>query len=132
MIGIVFVTVIAWIPGHAASYFGEGSSIKGGQTRLETFKQIVRAPSVGRTGLALDFKGFSNGHVSSSPVHLTEPRNKNPDLAGAAGHLQADLAPSFGRTERTRAPLQGFSNGHMSSPHQSSLTEKDLPADRFV
>lgn len=27
--GIAFVTVIAWIPGHAASYFGRASSIPG-------------------------------------------------------------------------------------------------------
>lgn len=65
MIGIVFVTVIAWIPGHAASYFGAGSSYAGGQARLDNFKQIVRAPSVGKTGLALDFHGFANGHVSN-------------------------------------------------------------------
>ncbi len=72
MIGIVFVTVIAWIPGHAASYLGAESSIKGGQQRLDTFKQIVRAPSVGRTGLALDFKGFANGHVSNAPASKPE------------------------------------------------------------
>ena len=27
--GIAFVTVIAWVPGHAASYLGQSSSIPG-------------------------------------------------------------------------------------------------------
>ena len=63
MIGIVFVTVIAWIPGHAASYFGSDAAIAGGEQRLDTFKNIVRAPSVSKTGLVLDFKGFGNGQV---------------------------------------------------------------------
>ena len=30
-IGIIFVTVIAWIPGHGASYLGAGSPIPGKQ-----------------------------------------------------------------------------------------------------
>ena len=30
-LGIVFVTIISWIPGHAASYIGEGSNIIGAQ-----------------------------------------------------------------------------------------------------
>jgi hypothetical protein len=34
-IGIAFVTVISWIPGHGASYLGAGSSIPGGETRME-------------------------------------------------------------------------------------------------
>jgi AGZA family xanthine/uracil permease-like MFS transporter len=29
MLGIVFVTVVSWIPGHLASYLGEGSDIDG-------------------------------------------------------------------------------------------------------
>ena len=68
MVGIVFVTAIAWIPGHGASYFGAGSPYPGGEARLENFKQIVRAPSVSKTGLALDFHGFANGHVSSGSL----------------------------------------------------------------
>lgn len=34
MVGIVFVTVIAWIPGHGASYFGAGSGIRGAHIKL--------------------------------------------------------------------------------------------------
>lgn len=34
--GIAFVTVIAWIPGHAASYLGKASTIPGGAIRTES------------------------------------------------------------------------------------------------
>ena len=30
VIGILFVTVISWIPNHSASYLGEKSAIRGG------------------------------------------------------------------------------------------------------
>ena len=35
-IGIIFVTVIAWIPGHGASYLGAGSPIPGTPLRHVT------------------------------------------------------------------------------------------------
>lgn len=33
--GIAFVTVIAWIPGHAASYLGAASSVPGEHPRAQ-------------------------------------------------------------------------------------------------
>lgn len=32
-VGILFVTIISWIPGHAASYIGEGADISGRQPK---------------------------------------------------------------------------------------------------
>eukprot|EP01025_Chloroclados_australasicus_P067210 TRINITY_DN9294_c0_g2_i1.p1 TRINITY_DN9294_c0_g2~~TRINITY_DN9294_c0_g2_i1.p1 ORF type:complete len:561 (-),score=55.61 TRINITY_DN9294_c0_g2_i1:267-1949(-) len=58
MIGIIFVTVIAWIPDHAASYLGDNASIPGGEERLEFFKDVVAAPTLSKTGGEV-FDGFS-------------------------------------------------------------------------
>ena len=38
MIGIVWVTVIAWIPNHGASYFHDNAAIAGGEARWQSFK----------------------------------------------------------------------------------------------
>lgn len=38
--GILFVTLIAWIPGHKASYLGDESPIAGGAARLKDFKKV--------------------------------------------------------------------------------------------
>ncbi|KAK9908098.1 hypothetical protein WJX75_002714 [Coccomyxa subellipsoidea] len=63
IIGIAFVTVIAWIPGHAASYFGRASSIPGGQERLQYFKNVVDLPTLKATGMAISFTGFTSGEL---------------------------------------------------------------------
>ena len=60
--GVAFVTIIAWIPGHAASYLGKGSSIPGGAYRLQSFEQIVAVPSLSMSGLNWDWSAISNGH----------------------------------------------------------------------
>ena len=39
MVGIVFVTAIAWIPGHDASYLKAGAAIPGGEARWNNFKK---------------------------------------------------------------------------------------------
>ena len=61
-IGIVFVTVISWIPGHGASYLGADSSTPGGAQRLDVFEQVVAAPSLEGIGLAWDWSAVSSGH----------------------------------------------------------------------
>lgn len=61
-IGIAFITVISWIPGHAASYLGAGSSIPGGAFRMQVFKQVVAAPSLSATALAWDWSAIGGGH----------------------------------------------------------------------
>ncbi|GAB4816680.1 hypothetical protein N2152v2_003726 [Parachlorella kessleri] len=63
VIGIVFVTVISWIPNHSASYLGEASAIRGGEYRLQYFKKVVAVPSLDLTGLAWDWSAFNNGHL---------------------------------------------------------------------
>ncbi|GAB4819465.1 hypothetical protein N2152v2_006511 [Parachlorella kessleri] len=63
VIGIFFVTIISWIPGHAASYLGEGSAYEGGAYRMQTFKQVVAAPSLSMTGLAWDWSAFGQGQL---------------------------------------------------------------------
>ena len=60
-IGVAFVTIISWIPGHAASYLGSGSPIPGGQYRMEVFKDVVAAPSLSLTGLNWDWSAIDSG-----------------------------------------------------------------------
>jgi len=60
-LGIAFVTIISWIPGHGASYLGSGSSIPGGEERLEYFSNVVAVPSLSLTGLAWDWGAFNTG-----------------------------------------------------------------------
>lgn len=43
---------------------------QGGEERLKDFRQIVQAPSLSKTGLALDFRGFASGHVRRGPPPL--------------------------------------------------------------
>ena len=59
--GVLFVTVVAWIPGHAASYLGAGSPIPGGAYRLQSFEQIVAVPSLSMSGLKWDWSAVSDG-----------------------------------------------------------------------
>eukprot|EP01023_Acetabularia_acetabulum_P020667 TRINITY_DN207_c0_g1_i14.p1 TRINITY_DN207_c0_g1~~TRINITY_DN207_c0_g1_i14.p1 ORF type:complete len:563 (+),score=126.84 TRINITY_DN207_c0_g1_i14:182-1870(+) len=63
MIGIIFVTVIAWIPGHGASYLGADSAIPGGEARRDEFEKVVAAPSLDKTGGEVfdGFKGIDTG-----------------------------------------------------------------------
>lgn len=66
MIGILFVTIIAWIPGHGASYLGSASSYPGGiggngTGRLAYFKKVVAKPDLSLTGGTLDFHGLADG-----------------------------------------------------------------------
>ena len=63
IIGIAFITVISWIPGHSASYLGSDSPIPGGEQRSEVFKQVVAAPTLGMIGLAWDWSAFGSGHL---------------------------------------------------------------------
>ena len=63
MIGIVWVTVIAWIPNHGASYFHDNAAIAGGEARWQSFKVIVKAPNLRFTGAKLSFKHLNNGSV---------------------------------------------------------------------
>lgn len=59
--GMAFVTIISWIPGHSASYLGASSPIPGGESRMELFKHIVKAPTLSMTGLAWDWSAFTSG-----------------------------------------------------------------------
>eukprot|EP00891_Asterochloris_glomerata_P006365 jgi/Astpho2/6365/e_gw1.00091.6.1_t len=59
MVGILFVTIISWIPGHAASYLGS----RGGEERLQYFKHVVAAPRIYNTGAVFDFSGFTTGDL---------------------------------------------------------------------
>ena len=63
MIGIVWVTVIAWIPNHGASYFHANAAIAGGEARWQSFKSVVKAPNLSYTGAQLSFKSLDKGSV---------------------------------------------------------------------
>lgn len=62
-IGIAFITVISWIPGHAASYLGAGSDIPGGAARMDVFSEVVAAPSLAATALSWDWSAFKSGKL---------------------------------------------------------------------
>lgn len=62
IIGVAFVTIISWIPGHGASYLGAGSPIPGGEIRMDTFSQVVAAPTLAGSGLQWDWSAVGNGH----------------------------------------------------------------------
>ena len=59
--GILFVTFISWIPncGNKATYFGECSSIPGGEARYQYFLKGGQAPSDTMTGGKQNFPGLS-------------------------------------------------------------------------
>ncbi|KAL6779278.1 hypothetical protein ACKKBG_A11660 [Auxenochlorella protothecoides x Auxenochlorella symbiontica] len=63
IIGIAFVTVISWIPGHAATYLGSTSAIPGGEARLQVFRKIVAAPTLDATGLAWSWDAFDTSEL---------------------------------------------------------------------
>lgn len=58
MAGIVFATVVSWIPGHGASYLGPNAEIPGGEARMETFRRIVSVPDASKTSLTWSFAAF--------------------------------------------------------------------------
>ena len=62
IIGVAFVTIVSWIPGHGASYLGAGSPIPGGEIRMDTFSQVVAAPTLQGSGLQWDWSAVGNGH----------------------------------------------------------------------
>ncbi|KAK9811846.1 hypothetical protein WJX72_011125 [[Myrmecia] bisecta] len=63
MCGILFVTIVAWIPNTKASYLGANTSIPGGEARLAYFKHVVDVPNLSKTGAAISFAGFTNGQL---------------------------------------------------------------------
>ncbi|KAK9847251.1 hypothetical protein WJX84_005524 [Apatococcus fuscideae] len=68
IVGILFVTFIAWIPGHAASWLGTKSQLLGGvggtgAARMAYFKKVVAVPNLSRTGAQLDFGGLKEGNA---------------------------------------------------------------------
>ncbi|KAK9793759.1 hypothetical protein WJX73_004292 [Symbiochloris irregularis] len=68
IVGVMFATIIAWIPGHGASYLGNTSNLPGGiggtgPSRWSYFKKVVAAPTLDKTGLAFNFPGLGTGEV---------------------------------------------------------------------
>jgi len=63
LVGILWATFISWIPGHAASYFGEDSPIPGGQDRLDFFKEVVTKPDASASTAKFDFGGMRDGQA---------------------------------------------------------------------
>ncbi|CAL8467446.1 g6984 [Coccomyxa elongata] len=68
IIGISITTIIAWLPGHGASYLGSTSNIPGGigdtgPARWAYFKKVVAVPSLSKTGAALSFSNFNSGSL---------------------------------------------------------------------
>jgi adenine/guanine/hypoxanthine permease len=53
MYGVLFVTIISWIPGTSVSYLTDATP--GGEERFNYFKQVVALPNPSKTAMALDF-----------------------------------------------------------------------------
>ena len=51
--GIAFVTVIAWIPGHAATYLGMRSQIPGVHTIIASLNPLLHALASNKTHLLM-------------------------------------------------------------------------------
>lgn len=64
MVGIVFVTVISWIPtsGNHAAYLGSSAGAAG-EDRLDYFKQVVAVPDTSYVNAQFDFSGFKTGQL---------------------------------------------------------------------
>jgi adenine/guanine/hypoxanthine permease len=103
-LGIAFVTVVSWIPGHAASYLGAESSIPGGETRMEVFKQVVAAPSLDQTGLAWDWSAIDTGQFWLAVftflyIDLLDCTGTLLSMAGLLDDCMKDQAEEEGRLE---------------------------------
>lgn len=59
MYGVLFATIISWIPGSAVSYLTDATP--GGADRFEYFKRVVDVPNPSKTAGALDWAGLGNG-----------------------------------------------------------------------
>ncbi|KAL6762610.1 xanthine/uracil/vitamin C permease-like protein [Haematococcus lacustris] len=63
MIGILFVTVVSWVPNHSATYLGASSQLPGGQDRFNYFKSVVSLPDVRKTTAAWDWSGLAHADL---------------------------------------------------------------------
>jgi len=63
MFGVVFATVIAWIPGSSVSYLSESGDIPGGAERFAYFRKVAELPNPGKTAGLLDFSFVYNGQA---------------------------------------------------------------------
>jgi AGZA family xanthine/uracil permease-like MFS transporter len=63
MFGVVFATVIAWIPGSSVSYLSESGDIPGGAERFANFRKVAELPNPGKTAGLLDFSFVYNGQA---------------------------------------------------------------------
>mmetsp|Transcript_30092 Transcript_30092/g.66667 ORF Transcript_30092/g.66667 Transcript_30092/m.66667 type:complete len:637 (-) Transcript_30092:1727-3637(-) len=61
--GILFVTFVSWIPGHAATFLGPTSPIPGGQARYDYFQKVVTLPDTHKTALAWDWSAFGQADL---------------------------------------------------------------------
>lgn len=66
MMGIVFVTVIAWIPHHGASYLNADSALPGGEERWENFKKVTSCASGFQKFAMVNHVALDCGHSTSA------------------------------------------------------------------
>ncbi|KAG7667637.1 hypothetical protein Ndes2526A_g01967 [Nannochloris sp. 'desiccata'] len=65
IIGILFATIISWIPtsGNMAAYIGDYTSVPGAKLRMEYFKKVVAVPDTSYSAGQFDWSAFSNGNL---------------------------------------------------------------------
>eukprot|EP00775_Hariotina_reticulata_P011241 gene11241-11390_t len=59
MYGVLFATIISWIPGTAVSYLTDATP--GGVERFEYFRRVVDVPDPTKTSMQMDWEGLKNG-----------------------------------------------------------------------
>ncbi|GAB4815302.1 hypothetical protein N2152v2_002348 [Parachlorella kessleri] len=86
LVGILFVTIISWIPacGNKAAWLGACSDTPGGEARLDNFKQVAEAPNASASAGKIDFGGLGNGQLWVALVTFLYV-----DFLDATGTLQA-------------------------------------------
>ena len=65
MLGILFCTIISWIPtpSNAAAYIGDYSTVPGAKARTDYFKKVATVPNTAYTAGQFDWSGFDNGNL---------------------------------------------------------------------
>jgi adenine/guanine/hypoxanthine permease len=65
IIGILFATIISWIPtpGNMAAYIGDYTSVPGAKLRMQYFKKVVAVPDTSYSAGQFDWSAFNNGNL---------------------------------------------------------------------
>jgi AGZA family xanthine/uracil permease-like MFS transporter len=65
IIGILFATIISWIPtsSNMAAYIGDYTPVPGAKIRMDYFKKVVALPDTSMSAGQFDWSAFNNGNL---------------------------------------------------------------------